>query len=395
MRDRGGSVGGARGVVRSRSSGQHRSAQVVSIEEETVRHFAFAALLALLLAVPAEAVGAATARPVVYSKVDWEWAGPDGSRVLVERGGLFAVRNGEARQLTDVPGDRQPSVAPNGGTIVFVRGGDLYSMEADGSGRRQLTDGPEFDECPLVSPDGRYVLFTRRSERNAPGDLHTVPLGGGALVTVTAGPEDDREASFSRDGRAIVFVRSLPVTGGGTNEEIYSVRPNGVGLARLTESPQDEIHPRYFARGIVFDRRTRAGRGPSAVFTMRRDGRRVRTAATGGRGAGVAAVSPNGRVLLFNRFGHRGDNLWRAGLAGSGEHWSRPTLLADSSGRNLVFSPDGRRVAGTFSFPGGWGCCSFLATVDIRTGHSQSLGETWQPEPPGPIHTSVDSWIGW
>ena len=227
-----------------------------------MRRFAFTALLALLLTAPADAVGASITPPIVYSKLSWEWVRVDeGHQVMVERGGVFAAHAGNPRQLTDVPGDSQPSVAPDGGTIVFVRAGDLYAMGADGSDQRQLTTGPEVDEHPLVAPGGGYAVFTRRPELQAPGDLYTVPLNDDTARALTTWSGEDREASFSRDGRAIVFVRSLPQASGGTNDELYSVRPSGMGLARLTRTPQDEMHPRYFARGSS----STAVRGPAGV----------------------------------------------------------------------------------------------------------------------------------
>ena len=106
----------------------------------------------------------------------------------------------------------------------------------------------------------------------------------------------------------------------------------------------------------------------------------------------VAAVSPNGRLLLLNR-AH--DGVWATRLVSSGKGWSRPTRLTDSNSDNLVFSPDGRRVAGTFFYPRGWGCCSLLASINVHTGRSRDEGERWESEPPGPVHTSIGLTIAW
>ena len=79
-------------------------------------------------------------------------------------------------------------------------------MRADGSGLRRVTGGPEVDTAPKVAPNGRYVLFERRSKQGAPADLYTVNLNGGATKALTATPDDEHEASFSTDGKLIVFV---------------------------------------------------------------------------------------------------------------------------------------------------------------------------------------------
>lgn len=343
--------------------------------------------LVILLLVSVFSIGtaaASTSRPIVYSKVNWERVGSGGT---VERGGLFAAIGGKARQLTYTSRDSQPSVAPDGDVIAFVRVGDLYAMNADGSHQRQLTSGSEVDERPLVSPNGRYVVFVRRESREATGDLYTVPISGGPPHPLATSPGEDREAAFSPDGKAIVFVRSLPVADGGTNDDLYSVRPTGAGLTRLTRTPQNEFRPHYFADGIVFDRRKTAAGGPATIFTMRCNGSGVRVLVARKRGANISAVSPNGRLLLFS--GPRG--MWAQRLVRSGGG-SRPHLLSRPGGSYLVFSPDGRRVAGIFMSSG---AIFGLRSIDVRTGASRGEGEVFELEAPGPVQTNIDGFIAW
>ena len=348
-----------------------------------------AMLVLLLIALSAEAAAASTSRPIVYSKTTWEWVNSGEARTQLTKGGIFATKGGKARQLTHTPWDSQPSVSPDGGAIAFIREGDLYAMEADGSNQRRLTLGPEIDERPLISPNGRYVLFTRREKREAPGDLYTIAVAGGSPRALTTWPGEDREAAFSLDGKTVVFVRSLPVVGGGTNDDLYSVRPTGVGMTRLTRTPQDELRPHCFANGIVFDRRKTAAGGPASIFTMRRDGTgtMISVARRARVGANVVAVSPNGRLLLFND-----RDLWAKRLVHAGGGSSRPRLIRQGGGDNLVFSPDGRRIAGIFMAPGAF---FNLSSIDLVTGDSRSEGEVFEPEAPGPVQTSIGRIIAW
>lgn len=351
-------------------------------------------LLSLIACAETSAASASTPRPIIYSKASWEWTGPEGERHTVTRGGLFATANGVQRQLTDQPGDREPSVSRDGATIVFVRGGDLYAMVADGSGQRQLTVGAEVDERPQISPNGRYVLFVRREDRDAPGDLYTVSLGGGQPKALAPSPQEDGEASFSADGRAIVFVRSLPVRDSvRSNEDLFSVRPSGEGLTRLTRTPEDELHPHYYARGIVFNRRKTAKGGPAAIYVMRRDGSDARAVLAGRLGAPIQAVSPNGRLLIFGLLAR---GTWRKRLVGPTPRSLRPHRLAATHSEYLVFSPDGRRVAGAFTNTSSEvSPFSSLLSVDIKTGRTRYEGETWEAEAPGSVQTSVDPRIAW
>jgi Tol biopolymer transport system component len=290
-------------------------------------------LVLLSLAVPASAAAAPSTGAVVFSKTSTL----DG----VAKGGLYAVREGRLNQLTEDPADTEPAFSPDGRTIAYARGGDLYSVRPDGSGQRRLTSGAELDSAPQVSPDGRRVVFERRASTAAPADLYTVRALGGGVRALTSGPDDDHEADFSPDGRAVVFVRG---SGGPPNakEDLYSIRPSGAGLARLTRTAGiDEFKPRYFAGGILFSR-GESTPGPAEyadVYTMRRNGTRVKSLVAGVGSAYVEDVAPNGRTLLFRR----DQGLWSKRI-GPGRA-RKLCQLPDGSETNGVFSSDGRRVA--------------------------------------------------
>ena len=89
------------------------------------------------------------------------------------KGGLFAVKDGHLNQLTEDPTDTEPNFSPDGRTIAFVRGGDIYSIRPDGSGQRQLTSGPEVDSLPKIAPERPLPgLRAARRPRRPLGPLH-------------------------------------------------------------------------------------------------------------------------------------------------------------------------------------------------------------------------------
>ena len=336
----------------------------------------------LALAVSATAALAASPRAVVYSKSTTV----DG----VAKGGLFAVKAGHLNQITEDPTDTEPAFSADGRTIAFVRGGDLYSIRPDGSGQRQLTSGAEVDSAPIVSPDGRRVVFERRAGEGSAADLYSVRVLGGGLHALTSGADDDHQADFSPDGRAIIFVRGR---GGAANanDDLYSIRPSGSGLRRLTRSNGiDEFKPRHFAGGIVFSRGESTA-GPAAyadVYTMRANGTRVKSLVAGVGSAYVEDVSPNGHTLLFRR----DQGLWSKRIGPGGAR--KLAQLPDGSETNGVFSSDGRKVAAFVAVEEQ----QSLVAIDLASRRQTQLAEgfeasakdgtvigpviAWQPAPP-------------
>lgn len=338
-------------------------------------------VLALLaLAISATAALAASPRAVVYSK---------STTVAGEtKGGLFAVKAGHLNQLTEDPTDTEPAFSADGRTITFARGGDLYSVRPDGSGLRHLTSGATLDSAPVVSPDGKQVVFERRASEDTAADLYAVRVLGGGLHGLTSGPDDDHQADFSPDGRAIVFVRDSD-PGPNATEDLYSVRPSGARLTRLTRTGVDEFKPRYFTGGIVYSR-GESSEGPAAyadVYTMRRNGSKVKALVAGVGSAYVEDVSA-GNVLLFRR----DQGLWSKRI-GPGRA-RKLAQLPDGSRTSGVFSSDGRKVAAFVAVEDQ----QSLVAIDVANRRQTQLAEgfeasekdgtvigpviAWQPVPP-------------
>jgi Tol biopolymer transport system component len=288
-------------------------------------------------------------------------------------GGLYAVKDGRLNQLTEDPTDTEPAFSPNGRLIAFSRSGDIFSVRADGSGLRRLTSGPGLDSSPTVAPNGKFVVYERRTAEGAPTDLYSVSVNGGAEKALTNTPDEEHEASFSADGRLIVFVRSTAEAGGGTADDIYSIRSSGGHLARLTRTARvDEFDPRYFPGGIVFSR-GESGEGPSAyadVYTMRSNGKKVKPLVAGSGSAYVEDVTPNGRLLLFRRE----QGLWVKRI-GPGRA-RKLSNLPDDSRTNAVFSSDGKQVAAFIEDEGR----ERLSAIDVANGATSELAEGFEPE---------------
>jgi dipeptidyl aminopeptidase/acylaminoacyl peptidase len=335
----------------------------------TVIRTVFISVLGLLaLALPGVANAAHRAPAVVFSQ---SWTVTEEGKE-VEQGGLFAVRDGHSNQLTENPGDSEPSFSADGRTIAFAREGHIYTVRPDGSGERRITTGDALDSRPQISPNGRIVLFERRTEESGPAHLYTVAVGGGAAKELAPDTAEDSEARFSPDGSKIVFVRRT-ITGSRPNDDLYSVRPNGTGLARLTTTTRvDEFDPRYFAGGIVYSRgnQSEGAAGYADIFTMKANGAKVKPLVEGVGSAYVEDVSPQGHTLIFRR--DRG--LWQKRI-GPGKA-KKVVELADGSHTNSVFSSDGRSVA-TLIENGG---VDQLMAINLANGRKTEVADSFQEE---------------
>ena len=115
-----------------------------------------------------------------------------------------ARRDGTAvRRLTTTPGyDAEGAWSPDGSKIVFcslraayptnqlsaadlkrletdpAHFGDIYIMNADGSGQQRLTHSPGYDGGPFFSPDGGRIVWRRFDTNGVVADVFTMKIDG-------------------------------------------------------------------------------------------------------------------------------------------------------------------------------------------------------------------------
>ena len=264
--------------------------------------------------------------------------------VLVTAAAVVATTAGLAGQ------GRASFPGPNGD--IFFTGYDrstgaplhLYAVHPDGSGLRQLTTGTADDQAIGVAPGGSRVVVSRDTHEQcghvywAQGvDLFTLASNGTGLTRVTNNcPVSDSTPAWSPSGNHIVFSRF---------GELWSMRPDGTDLAKLTCNP-----PRP----------------------------------TGGDGGDYAPVwSPDGRTIAFNRFG----DVYLMHADGTDARFV-------ATGGRPSFSPDGMRLAYAGTDGGaeqGIHVVSTDGTGDRRLTTGRDWSPAWSPDGTGLAFVHVAS----
>jgi Tol biopolymer transport system component len=228
------------------------------------------------------------------------------------------------------------------GRIAFSSGGDLYTINADGTGLKHLVETSAFDgnlREPSFSGDGELIAFTSnaagtddiwvvdsdfatvpvrlttetRSETEpafqpfgnkiayvsdlgtAAGELFLMDTDGSAQQQLTTTAEDERAPAWSQSGTDLVFVRSAVEGGPG---DLVRLSPTGGGEQLITSGLANDREPSWYMGKIVFTRSAERSAGAD-LYQIKPDGSGLIQLTTTPGGELSPAGSPNGKRLAF------------------------------------------------------------------------------------------------
>lgn len=141
----------------------------------------------------------------------------------------FDGRN--VRRLTSVKSLALSPAGGKSGKIAYTSYAKLYPqiwmMNSDGSGKREVSTGVELNASPTLSPDEAQIAFAGSAKGNT--DIYVVGAGGGGLRRLTTTRAIEASPAWSPTGRQILYTSDQS-----GNPQIYAVDPEGTGARRVS-----------------------------------------------------------------------------------------------------------------------------------------------------------------
>lgn len=197
----------------------------------------------------------------------------------------------QVEQLTHTEDtELHPIWSPDDKQLVYISGypfGTLMSMSIHGDNQHALTSDLNVSGTPEWSPDGKQIAFVVNGDyvgQDQTSEIYTINADGSDLRQVTQMGGVILDPKWSPDGKQLVFYESElgafdSGSKGGLLNEVFRINSDGSDLVDLTQNAGLDIEPSWSPDGkwITFasTRKWESENARSGIFIMRADGRDV------------------------------------------------------------------------------------------------------------------------
>jgi Tol biopolymer transport system component len=224
-----------------------------------------------------------------------------------------------------------PAWSHDGRRLAWIYHGNLWTVNADGTGDRQLAAHvlpprlePDAVPRPSWSPDDARLVFERIEAKNGRRGVYRVDASGGGLKRLAAGASP----AWSPGGMRIAFVRG---------KDVYAIDPDGSGERKLTTTARFSAGPLSWSPDSTRIAVSRGGH----IFLVRADGRGETRLTTSRHTEDRPTWSPNGAKIAYVDESEASPGIVAVNADGTGA-----TRLTKTWGdRSPAWSPDSKMIA--------------------------------------------------
>jgi eukaryotic-like serine/threonine-protein kinase len=267
---------------------------------------------------------------------------------------LWVVPDGDANRATRLPTGNIGFYSLTGGNlswtpdglIAFVsnEGGnaDIWLTSPDGKNRKQLTANGGVNVGPVVSPDGRYIVFM--SSRDGIKNIWRMNVDGSNQIRLTNGLADSFP-SITPDGKWVVYTVLE-----GVKPTVWKVSIDGGAPVQLTDhiATTGFVSPDGKFLAYVYPESPDPFAPPNKLAVMSLDNSapvRVFDVPASGTITAEALWAPDGKSILYTVNNSNVSNIWSQPIDGGPA--KQVTDFKDSLMTGFAWSRDGKTLACT------------------------------------------------
>ena len=245
-----------------------------------------------------------------------------------------AARSEEIAPASGVTGLRwTPS-----GKFIFDSDRNIWTMNTDGSGKQQLTNGQSKSFMPSMTPDSRYIIYLL--ERDNILHIWRVDADGNNQKQMTFGYQQ-WSPSISTDGQWVFYIDDT----GKEFPTVWKVPIEGGAPVQVSTTKAFQSYLSPTSDLLAFELPDNSGEQLRIGLMSTSDGKLSKTIILP-RTTGLAPVrwTPDGRAIAFTNLRDNGVNIWTIAVDGNGE--AKPlTNFKTESIFDFSWSADGRQLA--------------------------------------------------